>query len=501
MRGKFQRCLLVLVVSAGAAFGVWKYGEGAPVDREAFSLVAGSFANPPLFVSGLGTHASPWQLRVFSNEVKTDRRQAPVIVSLGDDVEGFFQSSPPAPIDMAVILSNFHRLGAKKAATSVVLAWEEPDPIGFVALEKALGKFDSLVMASPVSRGPVPSQMPASFRRASIPFSSLAGHGSSIPVVNRIPLPGVVFGGESSLTGFSVIETESGSSARPLLARWEDRLVFAFPLLVVMQRLDLPLEGMEIKPGKYLKLSADGPIIPIDHYGRLSSPPRAIAGFKEIPAEALIDGGEELFPKEAPEPVILRDDRSGAEPATRDFSRTLSGTIAMIGSQDSMAKLESFPRLKKEYEFAIMGVAVLWVTLACARIGLSRYVAVMVLAGVCLSAQWIALGAASVWLPGVPVLAAIVSSLAVARVTTRRAAPVAASGSMVPDAPALSEPPVPDVLASADDVQAPETPKTEPIGPAAPPAPAIAKPAAPSTGKKKPSRSKSSRKKKSPPGS
>ena len=134
----FHRRFWVLLVSAAAGFGVWKAVPGTDFDRSAFTAVARGFANPPLLVAGQGTQAAPWTLRTFSAESKVDPQQAALIVSLGDDLDGVFQARPPAPIDFAVIFSNFKRLGAKKAASALLLAWETPDPVGLAALEKSL---------------------------------------------------------------------------------------------------------------------------------------------------------------------------------------------------------------------------------------------------------------------------------------------------------------------------------------------------------------------------
>lgn len=424
MTSSIHRRLRLLLISA-AALAVWIVAPGTGWDRAAFTTVAGSFVNPPLFVSGQGTRADPWKLRAFSPDSKLDRRNAPVIVALEDDPEGFFQSSPPAPIDLAVIFTNFHRLGAKKAASAAVLAWETPDPIGLAALEKSLARFDSLVMAAPLSRGAVASAMPRAFRRASIPLAAVRGDTSALPVVNRVPIPGVVLGGQNALAGFSVLEAEAADRFPSLLARWEDRVVLGFPLLTVLQRLDLPTDGVEVRLGEYLKLSPAGPTVPIDDYGRLAVPLKPIRGLAEISAEALIDGGDDLFPKQAPDPVILRDDRSAAEPATRAFSRNLSAVIAAIASDEGLAEVREYPRLAPVWEIEFLAVFVIVLTLLCRASDFTRRLGFLVVAGVCLSAQWIALGMASVWLPGLAALAAILAAIVAARLI-REMAPVPA---------------------------------------------------------------------------
>ncbi len=421
MTSSFHRRLRALLISA-AALAVWVVVPGTGVDRAAFTTVAGSFVNPPLFVTGQGTRADPWKLRAFSTDSKLDRRNAPVIVALEDDPGGFFQSSPPAPIDLAVIFTNFYRLGAKKAASAAVLAWETPDPVGLAALEKSLSRFDSLVMAAPLSRGAVASSMPPAFRRASIPLAAVQGNTSSLAVVNRVPISGVILGGEDALAGFSVLEAEAGDGGSPLLARWEDRVVLGFPLLAVLQRLDLPTAGVEVRLGQYLKLSTNGPIVPIDDCGRLTTPLKPISGYAEISAETLVDGDDDLFPKQAPDPVILRDDRSAAEPATRTFSQNLSGLIAAIASNEGLAEVREYPRLAPVWEIEFMAVFVVVLTLLCGAADFTRRLGFLVVAGVCLTAQWAALGMASVWLPGLAVLAAILAALVASRLIRERSA-------------------------------------------------------------------------------
>lgn len=405
----------LLLIVAMATMGAWIFMPGSQLDRLAFGWIVRGFINPPLFISGEGSHAVPWKLGSMTSHAKPDQRQAPVIVSLGDDLEGFFQTSPPAPIDVAVIFSNFYRLGAKKAATAVVLAWETPDPIGLVALDQALGQFDSLVMAAPLSRAVVSSPLPASFRRASLPLTAIIGDVNNLPVINRIPVPGVILGGENSLAGFSFLESEPATPSPPLVARWQDRVVFAFPLLTVLQRSNLPLDGMEIHLGKYIKLSPTGPIVPLDKSGRLEMPVKSLAAYKEISAEALIDGGDDLFPKAAPDPVILRDDRSSSEPATRAFSASLSGIIAATASNEAYAQTREYPRLPAGWEIAMLALTVLALFVIFPLGDFGHHLGLLVLSGLILTAQWIGVGIASHWLPGLPALAAVLTAFCVSK--------------------------------------------------------------------------------------
>jgi len=219
VNGSFYRSFGVLTLAAAAGVGAWKFLPGSEVDRVAFRAVARGFANPPLFISGNGSAERPWNLRVMASERRSSPRQAPTVVALQDDPKGFFQSSPPAPVDVAVIFSNFLRLGKTQAACAAVLSWETPDPIGLAALEKVLARFNRLTMAAPLSRGAVSSVMPPSFRRGSIAESVVEGDLANLPLVNRVPIPGQILGGENAVAGFSRLESEPSGEFPNLLAR------------------------------------------------------------------------------------------------------------------------------------------------------------------------------------------------------------------------------------------------------------------------------------------
>jgi hypothetical protein len=425
--GACCRRICVLLASAAAGFAAWKTLPGTPLDRLFFTTVARSYVNPPLFVSGNGSHEKPWSMRALSLSTKPDALEAPLIVALRDDPQGFFQSSPPAPIDLAVIFSNFQRLGAKKAASAAVLAWQSPDPIGLAALEKSLAGFESLVMAAPLSRGPVSLPLPPAFRRGSLPLSAIMGDTSGLPRVNRVPIPDLILGSDNSIAGFSVLESETPTEFTPLLAVWEDRVVIAFPLLTVLQRLNLQPADLQIRLGETLKLGRNGPTIAIDAYGRLITPLKPLAAYAEISAEALIDGGDALFPQKAPLPVILRDDQTAADPATRQFSKILAATVAAIASDQGMAPALAFPQLRQEVEIGLLAAVVITITLLCGAGHFTRNLLTILLVAACLGGQWLALGSGFMWLPGLAILAAILTMVVVSALVACKAPPLPAT--------------------------------------------------------------------------
>lgn len=414
---QFHRRIRVLLGAAVVALLAWQLVPGTAPDRTAFAWAARAFANPPFFIDGFGSRDTPWRLRMLTSQPGADERAAPLVVSLDDDPQGVFQASPPSPVDMAVVFSNLHRLAVKKAACAAVLAWDEPDAIGLAALEKTLSRFDSLAMAAPLSRGATAGIMPSAFRRTSIPVSGVVGDVSMLPRVNRLAVPDMVLAGERTMAGFQVLESEESDGPPPLLARWEDRVLFAFPLVVLMQRLDVKPDAVEVRPGRFLRLGRNGPLVPIDLHGRLDAPLAEVKPLAEIPAAALIQGGAELFPRQAPDPVILRDDRSAVEPATAAFSKGLAAVIAGLASDAGLAPPANYPRPGAAREVCLLAV---WCALLALVSGLPRFARNTGFAGIAAAimiVQLIGFAAAQSWLPG---FAALIATACAALACLRR---------------------------------------------------------------------------------
>lgn len=456
------RFLCVLLVSAPAAYFAWR---DLPVgtDRPLMEVVARSSANPPFIIGGNGSLVQPWSLRVLSPQRKADPKEVPAIVSLGDDPQGIFQSSPPSPVDIAVILKNTRRLGADKAAISAILAWDDPDVIALSALDGELAAFSSLVTTAPLSRSATTSPLPPSFRRASIPLDQIRGDTSAIPTVNRVSLPGVILGGDAALSGFSAIEQDSATNT-PLIARWEDRAVFAFPLVAAAAGKGIPLEHLEIQLGNFIKLGPSGPVIPIDDFGRLSVAPGNVEEPVRIGADAVLDSDQPL-PRNGSGLVLLRDDQSSTEETTRAFSRKVVPLIAAISSGAGMTPEQTFRRLSERWDLGVLGGIVFILSLIATASRFGRHVGFGVLAAITVVAHFTLAGFASIWLPTLPILGAILAAFVPCFVFFREkshATPKAVAAA-TPAAPAT--PPKETVEIASPPEAAPETPAPEVTAP------------------------------------
>ena len=413
-----HRLRLPLIIAA-AALAAWWWLPGSDIERGALELGVRGSANPPFFIEAVGGRAGGWKLRTVNAKPRVDPAMMPTLVSLGDDPDGVFQSSPPSPLDLAVILKNFQRLGAKRAACATVLAWDAPDPISLAALDREMAAFERLAMAAPLGRGPLAEPMPPAFRRASISAAEIRGDASRIPMVNRVAIRDLILGADNTVAGFQWLESDRATRHIPLLARWDDRVVFAFPMIAAMERLGLEVAKIEIRLGQYLRLAPDGPVVPIDESGHLAIPPAAGAKPAAIPAADLIDAPDDLLDNESPRFPVLIDERAGTERVTREFTSYLPSLMAVIVGDAGLAEARSIRRLGGSAGLACLAVFCLLLCLACRLPAFSRLLAFMGLAALVTIAQTSAVSYGW-WLPGLPALAALAVALVICQIPPLR---------------------------------------------------------------------------------
>jgi hypothetical protein len=416
VRGIRPGHFLPLLLIAAAALVSWWFMPGTKIERAALDLGVRAFANPPFFIT---EQSGGWQLRTVSSKPRIDPIHLPLLVSLGEDPDGVFQTSSPSPIDLAVIFSNLRRLGADHAASAAVLAWDAPDPIGLVALDQALARFQSIVMAAPLGRRAVAGTMPPAFRNASIELSHIHGDVSQLPLVNHMVLPDAVLGGENSSAGFQYLENDIPPHEFPMLARWDDRVVFAFPMLCLIRQHQVPLGEIEIRPGEFIRLGRDGPVLPLDSRGRLAarlaSPPATIA----IPAASTIDAPDDMWSAMDNRFPILRDDRSPLEPATRSFSAAFPTVIALIASDTALAAPQIIRRNSTALDLTLLALCAV---LLAAAVGLPDFpqalAFVTITAILCITT--LIETANGHWPPILPALAAVLTAVMISRTPLAR---------------------------------------------------------------------------------
>lgn len=320
-RRTFANAAILLGAGLFALGGASRIPPLAWIDRQALGALAGMLDPAQLRIDGPGSHDEPWMRRVAIPPTTT----APRFLGIDDDPDQWFSSSPLSPVDHALIFARLREAGHRVIGVGHLMAWDEPEPLAIAALRKQLDRLDAAVLALPLARGAGAEPLPAPFLRMSLAESAVDGDVSALPRVNRLAVADAELGGERGLAGFSLLENESdpGDGRQPLLARWNDRILFAFPLAVEIAALGLDPAEVTIEPGKRIRLGGGGPVFPIDEFGRTPVAPGAAA--IDIPAARLIS-------EEHPIPVaggvlLTRDCRSGLAAADKAWSDGLAGIV------------------------------------------------------------------------------------------------------------------------------------------------------------------------------
>ncbi|NWK56220.1 hypothetical protein HW115_11410 [Verrucomicrobiaceae bacterium N1E253] len=223
-----------------------------------------------------------------------------------DDPERIFESSPPSPLDYAVMLEHLHDRGYRHVLLATHMSWDreqdyedakddglegfDENLLSIHALNTKLALFEQSAIGFPVTRGAQDQTIPEPLKRSLIPYAQVSGNHQLIPMVNQVPLPSQVQGGPHTLGGFNRIESSpSSSDTTPLLAHWsQDGLIPSLALLAIMQAHNVPPEELHIDCGKRIILGHDGPHIPIDEYGQTPAPDPGSSALGRKPAPATI---------------------------------------------------------------------------------------------------------------------------------------------------------------------------------------------------------------------
>lgn len=335
--------LFALAFATGAVTLGWGSQVSAlrAVEASFSRLVVAAALAPPYLIEPGSKPDEAWVARRLTPAPLTRGAQ---FLSIGDDAQRIFESTPPSAGDYAVILSQLQRQGHSKVAISLPMAWDDTDPIALAALDHQLGAFPLALCACPLARGISPQPIPPALARASVATASITGNPRLLPVVNRTANSSIMLGSERTLAGFTLLENEDppdfarhlagGALDVALLARWDDRVVLGFPLLVAMAHAQVSAEELIIELGKFIRLGENGAVIPIDAFGRFQLLPAVPAAKEELaaPVESLLEAlvAEEktnvaITPQRAP--IILRDERSTSRGPEAGFAATLGDLI------------------------------------------------------------------------------------------------------------------------------------------------------------------------------
>lgn len=402
-----------IFICEAVAVLIWLLIPGTAIDRLFFSLTAKTFAKSEYFISGKGKHPDPFSLHTLRDSTPDISGRLPADIVIGDDPEKVFQTSPPSPIDYAVILGNLRRMGRDSVAIAMPLSWPEPDVLSLTALDQQLDSFPSAITSAPLTRNAVPSPIPPAFRRASVPLFSIEGNSKLLPVVNNVPIPDVVLGNKTSLAGFTTLESEEATALPYLLARWDDRVVLSFHLLAALSHHHLQPHSITVRLGEWISLGPDGAFIPIDDYGRLSFQVQALSPSDTSPirAETLIDAPDDFLAATWNGPVLIRNGLSATDPLSVHFSESLIASVATLSDPEGTSKSRIFPSPPWYSELLMIASVV------CLILGFGNYPSLRgkrlpaILAGVLFVLHFVLVPVTSTWIPTLPLIACALAAI------------------------------------------------------------------------------------------
>jgi hypothetical protein len=207
-----------------------------------------------------------------------------VVCEIDDDPEQVNAFGIYHPADLAITLHNLNEQGVKRVFLSTHLHWPEHEPEENSTLATAMRGFESVVVTAPLRRALSSEPLPPAFMLASIPASEVLGGSEFFPIVNSLGIPPYIDFPQNTYAGFNVLESERPSESLPMLALWNDRIVFSSVLLALMQNSKITPDQLLVQAGEYIRIGNSGNIIPIDQFGHFhpdlsfaaKSPPRTI---------------------------------------------------------------------------------------------------------------------------------------------------------------------------------------------------------------------------------
>jgi len=357
-RRTFANAAILLGAGLFALGGASRIPPLGWIERQAVQALAGAIDPAERRIDGPGSRDEPWLRRVAIPPATTPPR----FLGIDDDPEQWFSSSPLSPVDHALIFARLREAGHRVIGVGHLMTWDEPEPLAIEALRKQLDRLDAAVLALPLARGAGAEPLPAPFLRMSLAESAVHGDVSGLPRVNRLAVADAELGGERGLAGFSLLENESdpGDGRQALLARWNDRILFAFPLAVEIAALGLDPAEVTIEPGKRIRLGGGGPVFPIDEFGRTPVAPGAAA--IDIPAMRLI---QEKDPIPAAGGVLLTKDlRSGLPPADKAWSDGLAGIVHTLRAAPRFGQPVELRRPEALVELSLVALLAFFATWA-----------------------------------------------------------------------------------------------------------------------------------------
>ena len=346
--------------------------------------------------------ANGWSLRTLEQTEAPDDWSLVEVPLVGE----LFDGKEPQPSEYAVLLAKLYQSGARELAFTQPLAWKDAPELELRALDSSLRPFEEILLPIDLSEVPQPVASPQWLENSLVSKDNLIGHASSLPVMNQITIPPSVSGQRGiafAFPDFGGRDLQYRAPERlPLLTRWDGALLPSWSLSLAMRMEGVELQDLVVHPGRHLRLGVDGPVIPIDDFGRAKvDETELIAGELEmLSAKRLFPLGEEDLPELNPGVVIVDVTRSDQEEQSRRLVREARALLQF----PRPGRAEVFHRLSFEWEIFLYVQIIL---VAFVALYLRPFPQLIALAVLCVGLFFLVLGLLNwrgVWTPILPLV-------------------------------------------------------------------------------------------------
>lgn len=189
-----------------------------------------------------------------------------------------FAHHPPTPMDYAVLLHQLHLHGAKRVYISAPFSWSpEPDNIVKSAFTYEFSRFQSRLLALPMSESIRQDEIPTALKHWCIPTENIQADFSLFPRADKLVSSTSELSFPELSIAPSIVENNPLFNPKhtlhthPLLVRWGDNLLPTLPLIAALNALDLSPQDVLLTADHKLILG-DKRVILLDSLARAENP-------------------------------------------------------------------------------------------------------------------------------------------------------------------------------------------------------------------------------------
>lgn len=206
-------------------------------------------------------------------------------VVISPDSAEIFSAYPPEPIHLAIVIHELTAHRSPHLAIAYPLSWENVDPLSLSAFEDALHTLDRSTIGAPLTLAATPTSLPPALLASSLP--SPADTPPFLSKVNALALPDHHLGTSQTLVGFTSVTGSEALQDLPAIALWGDRILLSYPLLVILQSLELGIEDLSLAESRLLL--GDQAVIQLDDFGRAVPPENTPSAVTATPLTTAAD--------------------------------------------------------------------------------------------------------------------------------------------------------------------------------------------------------------------